>query len=146
MSLLVVFAGFMLALGSVYAVTTNTAERLDDASEDQRDRQYAVQLTQVDVAEATWDASATNLTVAINNTGDTTLAVPAADTVVDGRYVPVSAYERVEVEGRDTDVWRPGEQLVLEDADTVADLVSTPGRVRFVTETGVADAAEVEDA
>lgn len=144
-SLLIVFAGMFLALSVAYSVTANTAERIADASEDRAERHRAVQLTTVNVTGATWDTTTSNLTVTVNNTGDTVLSVPDADTVVDGNYVPVSDYERVEVEGRASDLWRPGEQLVLEDDDTVATFDSAPGRVRVVTETGVADAAEVSE-
>ena len=79
----------------------------------------------------------------ISRPGETTLSVAAVDTVVDGTYVGIPAYERVEVDGRDTDVWRPGETLVLEDADTVVGFDGTPARVRVVTGSGVADASEV---
>jgi len=142
-SFLIVFIGLFIALGTIYTVTANTGERLGDAQEDQRERHRAVQTTGVTVTDATWSTGDANLTVTVENTGDTTLSVSAADTVVDGRYVAVDDYERVEVAGVDTDVWRPGETLVLEDDDTVTGFATTPDRVRFVTETGVADASEV---
>ena len=138
-SLLVIFVGFVLALGSLYSVTANTGERVAEAGNEQRDRHEAVALTRVNVTAATWDSADGDLTVRINNTGDTTLSVPAADTIVDGTYVGIEDYERVEVAGHDSDVWRPGEQLVLEDRDTVSTFATPPDRVKFVTEVGVAD-------
>lgn len=138
-SLLVVFVGLFLALGVLYTAAANSAERLRDAGEERRDHHRDLQGTAVDVTGATWDAN-DNLTVRVTNTGDTTLAVSATDTVVDGAYVGISDYERVEVDGRDSDLWRPGEELVLEDADTVP---PTPARVTVVTGPGVAGAAEV---
>ena len=140
-SLLVVFVGLFLALGSLYTVTANTAGRVGDAREDQRDHQDDVASTAIHVASAEWDASARTFVVRVNNTGETTLSVPATDTVVVGRYVAVGDYERVTVAGEPSDLWRPGEQLVLEDDDTVA----APDRVKVVTETGVAATAEVVD-
>lgn len=142
-SFLIVFVGLLLAMGTLYTVTANTTERLVDAREDQRDRHHTVQETAVNVTAATWNTGDANLTVRVENTGDTTLSVAAVDTVVDGTYVGIPAYERVEVGGRDTDVWRPGETLVLEDADTVVGFDGTPARVRVVTGSGVADASEV---
>lgn len=140
-SLLIVFVGLFLALGSLYTATANTGERLADARDDQRERQRAVAQTQVTVVTATWDVDAGTLRVEVNNTGERTLSVHESDTVLDGSYVPIDAYERVTVADRETSVWRPGEQLVLEDDNTV----SSPGRVRFVTGPGVADAREVVD-
>lgn len=138
-SLLVIFVGFVLALGSLYSVTANTGERVAEAGDEQRDRHEAVALTGVNVTAATWDSTNDDLTVRITNTGETTLSVPAADTVVDGTYVGIEDYERVTVAGHDSDLWRPGEQLVLEDEDTVATFAGPPTRVKFVTEVGVAD-------
>lgn len=144
-SLLVIFVGLVLAMSSLYTVTANTAERVADARQDGRDRQEAVAETSIEIASATWDIGTSNFTVAVNNTGDTTLRVSASDTVVDGTYVPISDYERVEVEGEDSGLWRPGEQLVLEDEDTITNFASAPDRVRFVTETGVAATSGVTD-
>lgn len=144
-SLLVIFIGLVLAMSSLYTVTANTAERVTEARQDGRDRQAAVAETSIAVAGATWDVSTSNFTLTLNNTGDTTLRVAASDTVVDGSYVPIADYERVEVEGEASDLWRPGEQLVLEDEDTIANFASTPDRVRFVTETGVAATSEVTE-
>lgn len=144
-SFLIVFIGIFLVLGTLYTVAGNTAERLADARDDQLEHHERVALTQIDVTNATWNTSTSNFTVTVNNTGETTLTPSDADTIVDGDYVSISEYERVEVDSRDTDVWRPGEQLVLEDADTIANFVSTPDRVRFVTGVVVADASEVSD-
>jgi len=140
---LVIFIGLFIALGTIYTVTANTGERLGDAREDQRERYQAVQTTAVEVTNATWNGTDGTFTLTVVNTGDSTLAVSAADTVVDGRYVGIEDYERATVAGVDSDQWRPGEDLVLEDVDTVEALSGTPERVRFVTGPGVADVREV---
>lgn len=144
-SFLIVLVGALLAFGTLYSAAGNAGERLVEAGDDQRERHGAVQLTAVNVTEAVWDAGGPDLTVRVTNTGDTTLSVPGTDTVVDGTYVGLDAYERVEVDGQDSDVWRPGEQLVLSDSDPLATLDGQPARVRVVTETGVADAVEVTE-
>jgi flagellar protein FlaF len=144
-SFLIVFIGLFLALGSLYTATANTAERRGDASADQREHHDRIAATSVNVTSATWDITNSNFTVWLNNTGDTTLHLGRVDTVVDGSYVPVSAYERVEVDGRESDLWRPGEQLVLEDADTITEFATTPDHVKVVTGPGVGAAAEVTD-
>lgn len=144
-SFLLVFVGLFLALGSLYTATANTTERLGDAAEERRSHQAALATTGVNVTAVTWDTGARNLTIRATNTGDTTLTVAEADTLVDGRYVPVAAYERREVEGHASALWRPGEELVLEDADTVDAFPTAPGRVKLVTGPGVAATAEVSD-
>lgn len=143
-SLLVIFVGLFIAVGSLYTVSANTAERVADAREDQRNRADAVATTAINVTSATWDSN-DDLVVKLNNTGETTLHVSATDTVVDGTYVAVAEYERAAVEGQSSDVWRPGEQLVLEDQDTVSAFTASPERIKVVTETGVAATAEVRD-
>lgn len=144
-SFLIVFVGLFIALGTLYTAAANTAERIGDAQATQRDHQEAVATTGVNVTSATWDTSAGDLTVRATNTGDTTLTVADADTVVDGRYVAISDYERAEVEGVDSDLWRPGEELVLEDTDTVDGFPTDPARVKLVTGPGLAATAEVSD-
>lgn len=144
-SLLVVFAGLFIAMGTLYTATANVAEELNEADDAQRERLVGVQQTDVTVAIAEWNATSENLTVAVDNTGETTLSVEHTDVVVDGSYVAIEEFERRTVEGRTTDVWRPGKRLVIEDADTVAGLVAAPDRVKVVTENGIADITEVTE-
>jgi archaellum component FlaF (FlaF/FlaG flagellin family) len=139
-SLLVIFAGLVIGMGTLYTASANTAERVGDAVGERTDHQVAVQSTAIEVVEATWNTTTGTLTVTLDNRGETTLSVAATDAVVDGRYVPSEAFERASVDGADTGVWAPGERLVLEDADTVA---GSPDRVKVVTETGVAATAPV---
>ena len=138
-SLLVIFVGLFLAMGSLYTVTANTAEEINEAREASADHRRTVQGTSVEVAGATWDAGASNLTIRVDNRGETTLSVEAVDVVVDGRYVGVEQFD-ARVDGVRTEVWRPGETLVLE-ADGA--LTDRPDRVKVVTGPGVADTAEV---
>jgi flagellar protein FlaF len=138
-SLLLVFTGLFIAVGSFYTVAADTAERTAAATDQQRERLADVQESSVDVTGATYNASGEgNLTVRIENTGETVLSVDAVDLLVDGRYVSLGDLDRVAVEGSTTDVWRPGEVLVLE-----GDPGTVPGRVKVVTGPGVADTAEV---
>jgi len=142
-SLLIIFTGLFIAMGTLYTTTANVGEEMNDADETQQERFVSAQQTDVNVTVAEWNATTSNLTVAVTNTGETALSVEHTDVVVDGNYVAVEDFERAEVDGRATDVWRPGERLVLEDADTVDSIVSTPNRVKVVTEAAVADIAEV---
>jgi flagellar protein FlaF len=142
-SFLIVFIGLFIALGTLHTATANTAERVADARDDQRERHQTVLETGVTVTNATWNDSSGTLVVRVENTGESTLSVDAADTVVDGAYVGIEDYELATVDGQDTGVWTPGETLVLEDTDTVVGFDDAPSRVQVVTGPGVADATEV---
>jgi flagellar protein FlaF len=145
-SALIIFTGLFLAVGTLYTATANVSEDLNEAGEAQHERHQLTQRTELNVTTATWNGAEGNLTVAINNTGETTLSVEHTDIIVDGTYVAVEEFERREVEGHRTDVWRPDEQLVLEDTDTIGGFESDPTRVKVVTETGIADVREVTEA
>lgn len=142
-SLVVVFAGVLVAAGTFYSATANTAERVRAAKTDATERSAAIARTDVDVTSASWDLADSNLTLAVDNTGERTLDAADVDTVVDGIHVGFEDYERVEVDGRKSTVWRPGEELVLEDEDTITQFFSTPEQVKFVTGHGIADRAAV---
>jgi len=145
-SLLVVFAGLLLATGTFYTATANTAERMAEATDTQQERFDAVQQSQVTVTDATWNTTDANLTVRAQNTGETELDAERVDVLVDGEYVAVTEFERVEIDNRSTDVWLPGERLVLEDADTVEGRTATPPRrVKLVAGPGVADVLAVRE-
>jgi len=143
-SMLIVFAALFIAVSTLYTVSTNTTERLRSAQQSQTEHQQTIRSTQIAVVDATWNTTSSNLTLRVNNTGETTLSVRQVDVVVDGTYLDSSDFERAEVDGRSTDVWRPGEQLVLEDADSLTGLSEAPSRVKFVTGPGVAGVAPVE--
>lgn len=145
-SALIIFTGLFLAVGTLYTATSNVSEDLDEAGEAQQHHHRAIQRTEMNVASAAWNGTEGNLTIAVNNTGETTLSVAYTDIIVDGTYVPIEDFERREVAGHRTDVWQPGEQLVLEDADTVAGFSGDPSRVKVVTENGIADVREVTGA
>jgi len=141
-SLLLVFFALFIAIGSLYTVSANTTEHVTEATDDQQERLEDVQQSQITVSEAIWNSTDTTLTVRVNNTGETTLDAENVDVVVDGSYVGTADFERVEVDGTDAAVWLPGDQLVLEDEDTVD---SRPDRVKVVSGPGVADIAFVTE-
>ncbi|WP_340097859.1 flagellin [Salinibaculum salinum] len=138
-SAFIVFAALFLAVSSLYTATANSTEEIRDA-QDARDEHHRTILgTQVDVTNATYNTSSSNFTLRVTNTGESTLSTDRVDAVVDGSYLDSSDFERVAVDGRESGVWRPGEQLVLTDGDSVAALSDTPERVKFVSGPGIAD-------
>ncbi|MFB6311106.1 MAG: hypothetical protein ABEH64_07985 [Salinirussus sp.] len=137
-SALIIAIALAASLSGLYVTTANAVERVADAGTSRQEATAARIGTTINITDASWDLTASNLTVKVNNTGDRVLDASAVDTVVDGRFVGFEDYERTEVDGRQTTVWRPGEQLVLEDEDTVLDYFSTPNRVKVVSGPGVA--------
>lgn len=137
-SFLVIVVGVFVAFSTFYSSTAHTAERVQEAQTEGREHRVTVLESAVTMHSATHDGSST-LEIRINNTGDHTFAVSDVDVLADGEYVPLSEFETVAVEGGDSDVWRPGEQLRLVDSDRTA----APDRVKVVTGPGVAATAEV---
>ena len=139
-SALIVFAALFLTLSSLYTASTNATERVRDAQEARADHQQTIRYTALTITDAAYNTTSTNFTVRVRNTGESTLLTDRVDAVVDGAYLDGSEFESVTVDGRETSVWRPGETLALVDADSVP---GQPGRVKFVSGPGVADAAPV---
>ncbi len=144
-SALVIFAALFIAMSTLYTATANTVEEVDEARQDTDEYQRTVQNTNIEVVEATWNTTSSNLTIAVNNTGETTLSVGRVDVVAEDDYLASSDFERSEVDGRSTDTWRPGEQLVLEDEDSLAGITQAPDRVKVVTGPGIADTVSVTE-
>lgn len=136
-SLLVIFFGAFIALGTAYTVASNTTDDLTDAYSDELATQDEIVETALSV-EAVYHEVDGNLTIRTDNDGSADLAVSETDVLVDGAFRPISAFEIRTVDDRETDLWTPGEQLRLENES------AEPGRVKVVTGTGVAATARVE--
>lgn len=144
-SAFVIFAALFLAISSFYTATANTTEQVRDAQDSQAEHQRTVLSTQVVVDNATYNTTSSNFTLRVTNAGESTLSADRVDAVVDGTYLDGSDFERVQVDGQETGIWRPGEQLVLEDSDSVAALPEVPERAKFVSGPGVADTHPVTE-
>jgi flagellar protein FlaF len=142
-SLLIIFTGLFIAMGTLYTATANVTEELTEADHTETEQFRAAQQSTINITSAEYNETNGNLTIKVANTGETALAVDHTDVVVDGTYVPIEAFERREVEGQTSRIWRPDEQLVLEDSGTVAGFETEPSRVKVVVETGVGDVMEV---
>lgn len=136
--LLLGLAAFV-ALGTLHGAVSNTTEQLSDAREDTREHRIETAGTDVLVAEVVRNDTAGTLTIRMNNTGETALVVDDTDVLVDGRYVDLSEFETVEVDGGQATVWRPGQQLELVDEGWT----NAARRVKAVVGGGIADTAEV---
>jgi flagellar protein FlaF len=139
-SALLIFAALFLAMSTLYTASTNATERVTEAQESHLDHHQTIRNTNLNVSDATYNNTSNDFSVSVTNTGESTLSTDRVDAVVDGAYLDGSDFESVTVNGRGTDVWRPGETLVLVDTDSVT---SQPDRVKFVSGPGVADTAPV---
>ncbi|WP_302081712.1 flagellin [Salinibaculum rarum] len=144
-SAFIIFAALLLGISSFYTATANSTETIREAQDARDEHHRTVLNTGVNVTNATYNTSSSNFTLRVTNTGETTLSTDRVDAVLEDAYLDSSDFERVTVDGQATRVWHPGEQLVLEDDDTVADLTETPGRVKFVSGPGVADTRGVTE-
>jgi flagellar protein FlaF len=128
----VVFIGLLVGFGILYPTVESAGERITEAESASDDRALRQQNTAVAVAGTTYDPTNDTLTVAVNNTGSTTLSADRTDLLVDGRYEVPDTFAVAGTENRT--VWTPGSQLEL----TVAGLAVEPDRVKVVTGPGVA--------
>lgn len=130
----VILVGGLIAFSFAFTAASNGYEQIADAREEHQNSVLAQQNTAIEVTNATYDSGAGELTVNATNEGSTELEVADTSLLVDGEYVQPSALN-ASVEGdSSTALWLPGETLTF-----VVDVASQPGRVKVVTETGVAD-------
>jgi flagellar protein FlaF len=128
----IIFAGLFIAFGMWHGAASDAFERVSDAQQDETDATLGQQNTAIEIT----DASGT-LTVKVENTGSTTLALDETDVVVDNEY-QTGWRSGADVEGDSTtDLWHPGQTLTLDVG------VSSPSRVKVTTEYGVADTAVI---
>lgn len=135
-SLLVIFVGVFVALGTVYTAGSTAVDQVNDAQGDQLDHHHTIQETRINVTGAEWESG--TLTVRVNNTGATPLSVDGTDLLADGAYV-APATVTATVDGEATARWGLEEQLVL----TTDSPGTAPDRVKLVTESGIAGTARV---
>jgi flagellar protein FlaF len=138
-SLLVIFVGLFIAMGSIYTTTSNTTDRVEAAYTDDLQRQAEIAETAITVTDATQNADG-NLTVVVTNNGSRDLSVSELSVLLDGEFRSLATFDAVTVDGVDTDVWLPDTTLRLE-----ADGEPTVVRVKVVTDVGIAAASDVRE-
>jgi flagellar protein FlaF len=138
-SLLVIFIGLFIAMGSIYTTTSNTTDRVEAAYTDTLGEQTELTKTAINVTDATQNTQG-NLTITVANNGSMDLAVSETSILLDGAFRSLDTFDSVTVDGADTDVWPPETLLQLE-----ADGEPTVSRVKVVTDVGIADATAVRE-
>lgn len=134
----IIFLSMFIAFGTLYTATDNSFERVIDAQDDRTEQTLETKNTAINVTNASYNASADELTINATNTGATTLSLNESTILIDNTFQ--EAWEtNATVDGNSgTDLWLPGETLSV----TIS-LSSEPAYVQIVTEIGVAGSAEV---
>lgn len=139
-SWILIVVGTLVAFGSLYSTTANTAEHYQEAREFQQDHLQQIQGTDVSIASVSLlDNAGCGVNVTVVNTGQTTLDLNETDLLYDNTY-RTGWQSAAEIDGdRSTDIWRSGQTLSITD-DTLSE---APDRIKFVSGTGIADTTEV---
>jgi len=135
----VVFVGLLVSAAALYPAVDSYTERRSEAISDREERALDRQNTAIGGLNATYDPDTDTLRVLANNTGAATLSVREVDLLVDGSYATPPAGSVVVDGSATTEVWAPGERLVVTRSEP-----SAPDRVKLVTGSGVAVTAQVE--
>lgn len=136
----IIFLGLLIAGVTMYSAADHTVERLSEASDDEGERVLDRRNTAINVTNATYVGATQNLTVAVENTGSTTLSVNGTTILVNNSHRPM---ENATVDGiAATDLWAPGEVLRLNTSEGA----TAPSRVTIVTENGVSQSVAVTEA
>lgn len=129
----IVFVGLLLSLNAAYPAVEASHERITDAEDRLADRSLERRNGGIDVADATYNATTDVLEVTATNTGSTTFALAETDLLVDGAY---RTWDGIAVDGESgRTLWHAGEQATF----TVDGVSARPGRVKLVSEFGLAD-------
>lgn len=137
----IIFASMFLAFGMWFTASSNSFDRVVDAQDFQTEGTLEASNTDVSIVSATYNETGNDrLVVTATNDGTTELSLAAADFLIDGTYVEGWQTDATVENDLDTDLWLAGEQLVID-----VEREQAPDRVKLVTQSGVADSAEVTE-
>jgi flagellar protein FlaF len=131
----IIFLGLLIGAVTMYSAVDVTAERLDEAHDDDQERLLDQRNTDIEITAAAYNATLTELTVTVDNKGTTMLSVNETTLLVDNEHR--SLVNATVDQDPDTDLWAPGQTL------TVTVTADAPSRVKVVTGNGVAGARDV---
>ncbi len=131
----IIFLGLLIGAVTMYSAVDATAERLDEAHDDDQERLLDQRNTDIEITVPAYNETLSELTVTVDNRGTTMLSVNETTLLVDNEYRSLAD---ATVDGNaQTDLWGPGQTL------TVTVTANSPSRVKVVTGNGVADARDV---
>lgn len=134
-SLAIVTVGALIALSMAYTAGANGFERVNDAREGNVEQVVEQENTAIEIASTTLTSNSVQVTV--NNTGASGISVNATDILLDNTYATNRTTTVETADGTsnsETDLWLPGEQLVVE-----VGYDTEPSSVTVVTVHAIAD-------
>lgn len=134
----IIFASMFIAFGVWFTAASSSFDHVTEAQDLRTDAVVETKNTAVVVTEATYDDEEDQLRIVAQNTGSATLSLEATDLLVDGEYVSGWEADAAVEENTGTDLWIAEEELVV----TVT-VSAQPSRVKLVTQSGLAETAEV---
>jgi len=140
-SVAILFAAMLIGFGMFHSAAFDTVERVTDARSDARDDLLVQQNTAINVTGAVFFSSNNTTRVTVDNDGATTLKVSETDLLLDNEYR--TDFDSEVAGNAATDLWQPGEELLLRGDAPSIDPANETVRVKVVSGPGVADGAEV---
>lgn len=131
----ILFLAAFMVVGAVVPAAQASFEGVSESMASRENRMLATTNTDVNLTNATYNATTDELTVTVENTGTTSLLVNDTDVIVDGE-IRSNATMAVEGSARRT-VWAPGQRLTI----TVS-MPNQPQRVVVVTEHAVSEGTD----
>ena len=135
----VLFVGLLVSAATLYPAVDRYTDRRSAATTAAEERELTRQNTAIEAVNATYNATTDELTVAVRNTGASTLAIPETDLLVDGEYTQLAPANTTVAGSTTTEVWAAGETLTI----TVS-RAAGPDQIKVVSGPGVAVTATVE--
>lgn len=138
-SMVIIAIGLLIGFSIAFGVVDDNVAQMTDANAGRSDEILDRHNTEINITNLSYNATADQLTIRVENTGTTTQSVDGTTVLLDGRlHEPVST----EIAGDGTtELWLPGETMNL----TIADLPTEPGRVHVIVENGVTSGREVQN-
>jgi archaeal flagellar protein FlaF len=131
----VIFVSLLFGFGMFYGSVSNGVERVAGAREEASEAALDRQNSAIGISELAYNGTTNTLDIAVRNEGATALSVTSADLLVDNDFRSQSSMNQVAVDGdTGTDLWLPGEVLVIELETSPA-----PNRVTIATENGLVE-------
>ncbi|WP_424017481.1 flagellin [Halorientalis pallida] len=134
----IIFAGMFIGFGILYGAVSDGHERVSDAQDARTDDALETENTAINVTSTEYVGTNDRLTVLVENTGASALALNTTDFLIENDYVTDWQGSATVAGQDDTWLWLPGEQLNI----TVR-TSEVPAQVTVVTGNGVARTAEV---
>lgn len=136
-SFVILFLAVLVVFSTVYPVTTETADRIDEADDQMADLELQRENTAINITRASFNTSGNDHAhLTIRNTGTTALHVNETTILIDNEYQTQSQLVSTDVEGNTaTDIWLPDERLNV----TTDPTGSSPTAVVVVSEYDVED-------